>query len=53
MVIKEAPAEVSSDFGDRGEHYCCDGAGRAVYGQAEDAVNRHTEVEILRYATRR
>jgi hypothetical protein len=23
---------------------------RKVYGQAEDAVNRHAEVEILRYA---
>ncbi len=47
VLIKEVPAEVC---GDCGEYYLDDEVARRVYGQAEDAVNRHTEVEILRYA---
>jgi hypothetical protein len=41
------PAEVCRDCG---EYYLDDEVARRVYGQAEDAVNRHAEVEILRYA---
>ena len=47
VLIKEVPAEVC---GNCGEYYLDDEVARRVYGQAEDAVNRHTELEILRYA---
>ena len=44
-MIEEVTAEVC---GTCGEYDLDDAVAR--YGQAEDAVNRHTEVEILRYA---
>jgi YgiT-type zinc finger domain-containing protein len=47
VLIKDVPAEVCRDCG---EYYLDDEVARRVYGQAEDAVNRHAEVEILRYA---
>jgi YgiT-type zinc finger domain-containing protein len=47
VLIKDVPAEVCRDCG---EYYLDDGVARKVYAQAEDAVNRHAEVEILRYA---
>ena len=47
VLIKDVPAEIC---GTCGEYYLDDGVARKVYGQAEDAVNRHAEVEILRYA---
>jgi YgiT-type zinc finger domain-containing protein len=47
VLIKDVPAEVCRDCG---EYYLDDGGARKIYGQAEDAVNRHAEVEILRYA---
>ena len=48
VVIKDVPADVC---GNCGEYYLDETAARKVYGQAEDAVGRNTEVEILRYAT--
>jgi YgiT-type zinc finger domain-containing protein len=47
VLIKEVPAEVCRNCG---EYYLDEAVTRKVYGQAEDAVNRRTEVEILRYA---
>lgn len=47
VLIKEVPAEVC---GNCGEYYLDDEVARRVYGQAEDAVNRRAEIEILRYA---
>ncbi len=47
VVIKEVPAEVCRNCG---EYYLDETVTRKVYGQAEDAVGRNTEVEILRYA---
>jgi hypothetical protein len=47
VVIKCVPAQVCED---RGE-YCLDEAvAQRIYAQAEEAVARHAEVEILRYA---
>jgi len=46
VVIKDPPAEVCRNCG---EYYLDDEVARKVYGQAEDAANRHAEVEILRY----
>jgi len=48
VLIKDGPAEVC---GNCGEYYLDDEVARKIYGQAGDAVNRHAEVEILRYAT--
>ena len=47
VLIKDVPAEVC---GNCGEYYLDETVTRKIYGQAEDAVARHTEVEILRYA---
>jgi YgiT-type zinc finger domain-containing protein len=47
VLIKEVPAEIC---GTCGEYYLDDAVARNVYAQADDAVNRHAEVEILRYA---
>jgi YgiT-type zinc finger domain-containing protein len=47
VLIKDVPAEVC---GTCGEYDLDDEVARKVYGQAQDAVNRHTEVEILRHA---
>ncbi len=47
VLIKEVPAEVCRNCG---EYYLDEAVTRKVYAQAEDAVNRRTEVEILRYA---
>jgi len=47
VLIKDVPAEVCRDCG---EYYLDDAVARKIYAQAEDAVNRHAEVEILRYA---
>lgn len=38
------PAEVCAEYD------LDDQGARKVYGQAEDAINRHAEVETLRYA---
>lgn len=47
VVIKKVPAEVCDNCG---EYYLDDAAAEWVYGQAENAVARRAEVEILRYA---
>ena len=47
VIIKDVPADVCRNCG---EYYLDDTVARKVYGQAEDAVGRNTEVEILRYA---
>ena len=47
VILKEVPAEVCQNCG---EYYLDEAVTRKVYGQAEQAVRRHTEVEILRYA---
>jgi YgiT-type zinc finger domain-containing protein len=47
VLIKETPADVCQNCG---EYYLDEIVARKVYGQAEEAVNRHAEVEILRYA---
>ena len=47
VVIKDVPAEVCRDCG---EYYLDETVTRHVYRQADDAVERHAEVEIVRYA---
>jgi YgiT-type zinc finger domain-containing protein len=47
VLIKDVPAEVCRNCG---EYYLDDAVARKLYAQAEDAVNRRAEVEILRYA---
>jgi hypothetical protein len=50
------PAEGGNDrSGERrarggGEYYLDEGVAHKVYAQAEEAVRRHAEVEIVRYA---
>lgn len=47
VVIKDVPAQVCQDCG---EYYLDDPVAQQVYAQADDAVKRRAEVEILRYA---
>ena len=47
VLIKETPADVCQNCG---EYYLNETVARKVYAQAEEAVKRHAEVEILRYA---
>lgn len=47
VVIKETPAEIC---GDCGEYYLTEEVAQRVMNQAESAVARRAEVEILRYA---
>lgn len=47
LLIKDVPAEVCATCG---EYYLDDEVARKVYGPAEDAADRHAEVEILGYA---
>lgn len=47
VVIKDVPAQVCEDCG---EYYLDDTVARSIYAQADEAVQRHTEVEIIRYA---
>lgn len=47
VVIKDVPAQVCQDCG---EYYLNESVTRRVYQQAEDAVKRHAEMEIIRYA---
>jgi YgiT-type zinc finger domain-containing protein len=47
VLIKDVPADVCRNCG---EYYLGVPVARKVYAQAEDAVNRHAEGEILRYA---
>jgi len=47
VVIRDVPAEVCADCG---EYYLAEAIAEGAYGLAEDAVARHVEVEVLRYA---
>jgi YgiT-type zinc finger domain-containing protein len=47
VVIKDVPAEVCADCG---EYYLDEVVTARVYALADDAVARHAEVEVLRYA---
>ncbi|MEX5217457.1 MAG: type II toxin-antitoxin system MqsA family antitoxin [Nitrospira sp.] len=47
VLIKGTPAEVCEDCG---EYYLDEVVARKVYKQADEAVQRRAEVEILRYA---
>jgi YgiT-type zinc finger domain-containing protein len=47
VLVKGVPAEVCDTCG---EYYLDEGVAHKVYAQAEEAVRRHAEVEIVRYA---
>ena len=47
VLIKGTPAEVCENCG---EYYLGEVVARKVYAQADEAVQRRAEVEILRYA---
>ena len=47
VLIKGTPTEVCENCG---EYYLGEVVARKVYAQAEEAVQRRAEVEILRYA---
>jgi len=47
IVIKDVPAQICENCG---EYYLDEPVAAKVYAQAEDAVRRNAEVEILRYA---
>jgi len=47
VLINGTPAEVCENCG---EYYLGEVVARKVYAQAEEAVQRRAEVEILRYA---
>lgn len=47
VVIKDVPADVC---GNCGEYYLDSAAAQRVYLQADAAVARHAEIEVLRFA---
>ena len=47
VLIKDTPAEMC---GNCGEYYLDEAVARTVYMQANEAVQHHAEVAILRYA---
>jgi len=47
VVVKDVPAEVCDDCG---EYYLNDAVAERVYALADGALERHHEVEIVRYA---
>jgi len=47
VIIREVPADVCDTCG---EYYLDSATASAVYRQAEDAISRRVDVEILRYA---
>jgi YgiT-type zinc finger domain-containing protein len=47
VVVKDVPAEVCDDCG---EYYLNDAVAERVYALADEALERHHEVEIVRYA---
>ena len=47
VIIKAVPAHICSNCG---EYYLDEPVASQVFGQAEEAVKRRAEVEILRYA---
>ena len=47
VIIKDVPAQVCRECG---EYYLDQNVSEKVYAQAQEAVNRQAEVEIIRYA---
>ena len=47
VVFKDVPADVCQNCG---EYYLSDAVTKRIYQQAEEAVQRNAEVEVLRYA---
>ena len=47
LIIKDVPADVCQDCG---EAYLDSNVAKKIEQQVEEAVARHTEIEILRYA---
>jgi len=47
IVFKEVPADICQNCG---EYYLSEAVTRRIYQQAEEAVQRNAEVEVLRYA---
>lgn len=47
VIVKEVPGDVCQDCG---EYYLDEPVAEKIYAQAEEAVKRNVEVEILRYA---
>ncbi len=47
VVIKDVPAQVCDDCG---EYYLDEAVTKRIYALAEVALERHAEVEVLRYA---
>ena len=47
VVIKDVPAQVCDDCG---EYYLDEAVTKRIYASAEVALERHAEVEVLRYA---
>jgi YgiT-type zinc finger domain-containing protein len=47
LIIKDVPANICKNCG---EYYLDEIVTNRVFAQAEEAVNRHAELEILRYA---
>ena len=47
VVFKDVPAEVCQNCG---EYYLSQSVTERIYKQAEEAVQRNAEVEVLRYA---
>ncbi len=47
VVIKDVPAQVCDDCG---EYYLDEAVTKRIFALAEEAVERHAEVEVLRYA---
>lgn len=47
VVIRDVPAEICEDCG---EYYLSEPVAKRIYADADATVQRHVEVEILRYA---
>lgn len=47
VIVRGVPADICQDCG---EYYLEEAVARKVYSQAEEALKRHNEVEILQYA---
>lgn len=47
VVIRDVPADICDDCG---EYYLSEPVAKRIYADADATVQRHVEVEILRYA---
>ena len=47
VVIRDVPADICEDCG---EYYLSEPVAKRIYDDADATVQRHVEVEILRYA---